>query len=357
MSSQLLSERIMRLKGYIQGFGLWVFFWWTVCSFAEASVCQLFDSGDRRIANVQGETLSQKAEIYYRRAYEMSAAGDYANAIDNYERGLELNPDHPCINNGLAWLLLTCPDLHYRDLARAVEIAGTSVNSRKADCGPCWDTLGLALYRTGKSREAHSCFQKSLSLAGSPNQEALGNYLASLKFGSPADGRDGKDLYQAYQRKKGFERLHKEANRLLFRRDDPAAAIDYYTVALLIAPEGSARHALHYRRALAWYRLKEFHIALIDTGRAIHHNPRYAPAYELAGDILAQQGLHEEALDIYTKALALRPPSGSLFYNSAVSLFKLHRYEEALVAINRAIHLHPGNTIYRRYRMKILQKQ
>jgi|GEM_PF-3871252 len=348
----------MQAMRNIHKYGLYLFIWWVFSGFAHASVCPISGMGGRRASEISTHCESNRpADANYHSARRLSAKGQYEKAIQYYKRAIGLTPEHICALNDLAWLLLTCPDARHRDLARAIELAKTAVSGNGKDCAPCWDTLGLALYRSGKSKDAHVCFQRATSLADPSDLESMGNYLDSLKFGGFSGRMKGEGLYKACHQGKGFKRIVKEANQLLFRRKDPKSAIDFYTVALIIAPEGAAHHMLHYRRALAWYRLDENHMSLVDAHKAIRYNPQYVPAYELSGTLMARQGHHDDALEIFSKALVLRPSSGSLQYNRAVSLFHLKHYEEALTAIDQAIKSHPGNPVYRRYRDKVLNKR
>ncbi len=57
------------------------------------------------------------------RAFQFSAKGDDQNALKNYERSLELDPDLVVALNGMGWILATCPDEELRDGSRAVELA------------------------------------------------------------------------------------------------------------------------------------------------------------------------------------------------------------------------------------------
>ena len=60
--------------------------------------------------------------------YELSQAlwdrGDFAEAIATYEEIVKVNPKHDTAFDNLAWWLATCPEVKFRNPARAVELAG-----------------------------------------------------------------------------------------------------------------------------------------------------------------------------------------------------------------------------------------
>ena len=73
-------------------------------------------------------------------------------AIDNYRRAVEANPDDVLACNNLAWVLLTAPEA-LRDVQAALPLAEKAV--RPIPGNPVYrNTLGLAYYRAGQYREA-----------------------------------------------------------------------------------------------------------------------------------------------------------------------------------------------------------
>jgi serine/threonine protein kinase/tetratricopeptide (TPR) repeat protein len=101
--------------------------------------------------------------------------GDYAAAIASYEKAIgtyeekavadkkSVQPADPGgFRNDLAFCLATCPDVKFRDPARAVELARKAVDSHPAD--PRWRaTLGVALYRAGDYKAAAAELKTALS--------------------------------------------------------------------------------------------------------------------------------------------------------------------------------------------------
>jgi predicted Zn-dependent protease len=65
--------------------------------------------------------------------------------------------------NNVAWFLATSPDPQFRDPARAVELARRALKQAPTR-GGYWNTLGVALYRTGAWDEAIRALTRSMEL-------------------------------------------------------------------------------------------------------------------------------------------------------------------------------------------------
>ena len=87
-----------------------------------------------------------------------------------------------CLNQ-FAWSLATCPVLQLRDAAQAVELARKAVemSTRKGDLSQRWNTLGVALYRTGHWKAAIAALEKSMGL-DSGGESFNGFFLAMARW-------------------------------------------------------------------------------------------------------------------------------------------------------------------------------
>jgi serine/threonine protein kinase/tetratricopeptide (TPR) repeat protein len=83
-----------------------------------------------------------------RRAETCLRIGDWPSMLKDYERLRALRPGESSSYNELAWRLCTCPDIRYRDYARAAELARKAVDLAPSD-GAAWNTLAVVLYRAG----------------------------------------------------------------------------------------------------------------------------------------------------------------------------------------------------------------
>jgi tetratricopeptide (TPR) repeat protein len=103
------------------------------------------------------------AQVRHRLAGRSLSAGRYGAAGEEYRAILKLLPDSPRAQTDLARFLATCPDARLRDPKQAVELARKAVRSDPRG-RPCWNTLGVALYRTGRWKGATQAFKKSMAL-------------------------------------------------------------------------------------------------------------------------------------------------------------------------------------------------
>jgi tetratricopeptide (TPR) repeat protein len=91
--------------------------------------------------------------------------GQFEEAIAEYGRAIELDPDFTWSVNNLAWLLLTCPQAHLRDPRRGLELARRGIAIAPKD-GPSANTLGVALYRNGEWNAAIAALENSIAING-----------------------------------------------------------------------------------------------------------------------------------------------------------------------------------------------
>jgi tetratricopeptide (TPR) repeat protein len=97
---------------------------------------------------------------WFKRAGVNNQLGRYAETLADYQKVLELDKDSASAHNNLAWFLATCPDVKYRDPARAVDLAKKAVELAPKEGGP-WNTLGVAHYRAGDWKAAIDALDKS----------------------------------------------------------------------------------------------------------------------------------------------------------------------------------------------------
>jgi tetratricopeptide (TPR) repeat protein len=89
--------------------------------------------------------------------------GLQSEAAEALRKALEVDPENPAVNNELAWLLATSPELGLRDPALAVRLAQKAVDAQPKS-GNYWNTLGAADYRHGDLKAAIDALETSMSL-------------------------------------------------------------------------------------------------------------------------------------------------------------------------------------------------
>jgi tetratricopeptide (TPR) repeat protein len=107
-------------------------------------------------------------EAHYNLGITLQLKGRLAEAIAAYREAVRLNPKVAAFHNTLAWLLATCPNPKLRDHPQAVQSAKRAVRLWPGN-GTFWNTLGVALYRTGTWKEAVAALEKSMALSKGGN--------------------------------------------------------------------------------------------------------------------------------------------------------------------------------------------
>jgi tetratricopeptide (TPR) repeat protein len=74
--------------------------------------------------------------------------------------------------------------------------------------------------------------------------------------------------------------------------------------------------------------------------------PKYAEGYYYVGNVLKELGRYEEALVAYDKAIKLNPKNGACYYNRAIILYALGKGTKALEALEKSIEVQHMVGIY-----------
>jgi tetratricopeptide (TPR) repeat protein len=113
------------------------------------------------------------------------SVGRQAEAIADYERLLELQPDDSHVLNNLAWVLATSPDEKLRDGKRAIELATKACEVTDYKEAHILSTLAAGYAETGDFRTAIQWSQKAVAMGGEEQLEPLKKELESYRAGQP----------------------------------------------------------------------------------------------------------------------------------------------------------------------------
>jgi Zn-dependent protease with chaperone function len=101
--------------------------------------------------------------LYETLAMMQQQMGNYREAIENYAKVIELQPNNATSLNNLAWLLVTAPDEALRDQVRALDLAKKAVAFERA---PVFlDTLAETYYANGLHEEAIDTIREAIRIA------------------------------------------------------------------------------------------------------------------------------------------------------------------------------------------------
>jgi Zn-dependent protease with chaperone function len=107
--------------------------------------------------------FSRRPEILSRLGNAYYEAKNFKSCARAWEQALALSPSDPELLNNLAWLLATASDEDVRDPRRALVLAAQAIDKFKAP--HIWDTFAEALFVNGRYTEAVKAAEKALALA------------------------------------------------------------------------------------------------------------------------------------------------------------------------------------------------
>jgi tetratricopeptide (TPR) repeat protein len=203
------------------------------------------------------QTLSSKdANVYLFRGADYFRKGLYDQAVSDFTRAIEINPEHAeaYSNRGVAYVKKGDYDRAISDYNKALEI--------DPDYAQAYSNRGTAYTVKGDYDRAFSDFDRALKI-NPRNAEACSNRAV------------------AYIRKGDYDRAILDCNS-----------------ALEIDPEYVNAYS---NRALAYTRKGEFDLAISDCNRALEINPSFADAYRSRGLAYKAKGEDDKAASDFKK--------------------------------------------------------
>lgn len=224
----------------------------------------------------------------------------FAESEEACRRSIALRPDMPMtyVNLGVALRQQGKLEESIATFRQAIKL--------KPDFFQAYNDLGAALLLDGKMNEAVENCHKALSFAPSYSPAYFNLAAACAAQGNVADGVAA--LQQAVKFNPAYVEAHAKLGELLRQQNHVDQAIEHFRIAVKLRPGN----------ALVWYALGN---SLMDcTGTqdvSIDIEKCYREAIRLQPDVpefylnlavfLRQQGLHEEPLALFRKAVELRP--------------------------------------------------
>jgi Flp pilus assembly protein TadD len=141
----------------------------------------LFTQGQWRgaVENYQQalKQMPDSVRAHYQLGLAFQCLGESAAAITQFQKVLELDPNHVTAQNNLAWLLATSPDPSLRDGRKAVELAQPAVQLSGGVSPQILDTLAAAYAEAGRFPEATETARRALELCVAQNNKPLADVI------------------------------------------------------------------------------------------------------------------------------------------------------------------------------------
>ncbi|WP_197530359.1 tetratricopeptide repeat protein [Bythopirellula polymerisocia] len=111
--------------------------------------------------------------------------GNHAEAIEDFEKALKVDPEDAALLNNLAWVLATSPEAEVRNGDRAVELATKACELTEYQMPHILSTLAAAFAESGNFDTAVEWSQKAVNMHDPENDEQLAKELASYQKKQP----------------------------------------------------------------------------------------------------------------------------------------------------------------------------
>ncbi len=284
--------------------------------------------------------------------------GKIDEAKKTIQNGLEIFPNRPSLHNMLSALDSEKPAslLVANPRQGAAEFFYNLGNAIGREGGTPFAQIYLQLARHLYPESAPIAISMAAVFEKQKNPERANTYYDEIPENSP------------YKRRAKLETainlntLKKEEDAIAILRslvdEDPTDLVPYMTLGRLFNQQERYREAVEiynkaiarittpkgqhwdffYRRAIAYERLKEWDKAEVDFKKALELDPNRAVVLNYLGYSWVDQGINlEDGLDMIRKAVKLRPDAGFIVDSLGWAYFKLGRFEEAVVELEKAI--------------------
>jgi len=281
--------------------------------------------------------LPKSAEDYYKEANEKREKGDYHNAIADYNKAIQLNPQYAdaYINQGIAKYDLQDYTGAIADYTKAIAINpqyAIAYNNRgNAKQNGLQDYTGAIADYT-KAIELNPQDADAYNNRGIAKQNGLQDYTGAIADYTKAIAINPQYAI-AYS-----NRGNAKQNGL----QDYTGAIADYTKAIELNPQYA--DAYNNRGIAKKNGLQDYTGAIADYTKAIELNPQDAIAYNNRGNA-KQNGLKDYtgAIADYTKAIEINPQDGLAYNNRGVAYQALGKGDLACWDFRKAIELGENN--------------
>jgi tetratricopeptide (TPR) repeat protein len=269
---------------------------------------------------------SATASDLYKKANTFYELQRYQDALSNYKKAIEIQPEYARAWNGQAKVLY---DLNSHTEAL---LAYDQAIQIQPDYQESWIGRGFVLNKLQRYQEAIYSFDKALKLQPESPQvwNAKGEALSNLKRYDEAI----QSYHRAVELQPDYENAWYNKAWALYNLRRYKDALSTYEQVIQLRPNNS----------LAWYnsgnalvKLNRDRDAFKAYDRAVQYKPNFYQAWLSRGNILISLRRYPEAIDSFKEVLKYNPNNFDALYSQGWALHQMQRYEQAIAFYDRAI--------------------
>ncbi|MCA2812917.1 MAG: tetratricopeptide repeat protein [Microcystis sp. M090S1] len=284
-------------------------------------------------AITQAIDLAPRAAWYVNRGILYRRQQKYELALDDYNKAIELNPNHANAynNRGNLYQDLQKYELALDDFNKAIEINPNFaiLYYNRGVLYRLQEKYDLALSDYSKAIDINPNFAEAYVNRGLLYQEDKKKYDLALS-----------DINKAIELNPNYAEAYYNRGLLYKNLQKYDLALSDWNKAIDINP--NLAEAYVNRGVL--YRLQEkYDLALSEYNQAIDINPKFAGAYYNRGVLYRLQEKYDLALADWNKAIEINPNLAEAYVNRGVLYFEQKKYELALSDYNKAIEINPND--------------
>ncbi len=294
------------------------------------------------------------------RGVEFNKTGEYKQAIEDFNKALELNPAHKEAYNNLGVALANLGRNKEAIVAynNALKIQPTYLNAlynrgnayaklNEADIAlkdydlvlklepkylSVYNNRGLVLKSLGRLKDALNDFDKAI-LLDPANADAYSN-RSLVKYALNDIKGAMEDNQKAISINPNVTASYLNSGIAKCRVNDFKGALEDFNKAIAINPSDKE---IYLNRGITYYYIQSIDLALNDYNKAIELDSSYGEAFLNRGILMANSGNVKGALSDYAKALNFIPGNPLVYGNRAILRFASNDFKGVIEDLNKAI--------------------
>jgi tetratricopeptide (TPR) repeat protein len=286
------------------------------------------------------------SEVYNMLGNALDGQGLREEAIEAYDKALELDPNNPgaLSRRGIYRLGRGQVERALADCRRAVEL--------EPERGWAHVNLGLCLERQGKMDEAMEAFRRAAQLDPT---SYVGHHSLGMRLQNKGQFDEAIAAYRrAIERYPKWAPTHFNLGMCLQNKGRLDEAIAAYRRATELDPRDADPH---FNLGLCLQNKGRLDEAIVEYRRTIELDPKGVTAYFNLGVCLQNKGRLDEAIVEYRRSIELDPRSAVAHDNLGMCLYDKREWDEALTKFRRATELDPKGALAHHHLGVCLQRK